>query len=126
MNKWVDRQWVVFGNKKAGAKRYTPMNLTITTLPTNCIPVQVIESVTYLIVLDGHYDPRQEMLPIETLYQKRQRNVEQNVLGIYTMDEHREQLLKQEWGTNGLELECATDGGLKDSMGNSSYAVYFP
>ncbi len=124
--KWVDRQWVVFGNKKAGAKRYTPMPLTVSHLPTNCIPVQVINSATYLIVLDGYHDSRREMLPIETLHQKQQRKVEKNVLGIYTMDEHREQLLKQEWGTNGMELVCATDGGLKDLMGTSSYAVYFP
>ena len=25
-----------------------------------------------------------------------------------------------------MELVCATDGGLKDSMGTSSYTVYFP
>ena len=70
--KCVDRQLAVFGNKKAGAKRYTPLNHTVTTLPTNYIPVQVIESATYQVVLNGHNDPMSEMLPTENVYQKQQ------------------------------------------------------
>ena len=115
--KHSDNQWMVFGITKARAKRFQFINLTVTTLPPNCFPVRVIDTASYLLVLDGQYGSGREQPTTETIYQKRQRQVVRQVLGTYTIDEQQEQLLKHAWGTQGLELVCATDGGLKDLKG---------
>ena len=43
---------------------------------------------------------------------------------IYIVDDDKLEELQKEWHSTNLKLICATDGGLKDGIGISSYAFF--
>ena len=47
------------------------------------------------------------------------------ILGQITEDGDQMEKLKGWWQSNALSLVAATDGGLKNKIGTSSYAVFF-
>ncbi len=50
----------------------------------------------------------------------------QLVIGKFTIDEERMHLLKTEWNQPNCAFVGAMDGGLKDSIGTSSYGIFLP
>jgi len=106
-------------------RRFDKLSFQVSTIPQGCVPVRVIDALRYLLVLGqapdklGGNRSRQVNNTNSTIY-------EDQVVGKYQIDDRQMDKLKQLWGTQNLELVAATDGGLKDKVGTSSYALFFP
>ena len=48
------------------------------------------------------------------------------MVGTSYTDEGQIEELKRRWRESGSSIVCATDGGLKDQRGTSSYSIFFP
>ncbi len=96
------------------------------TVPQKCIPITVIEATTYLIRLReiGHTTVRQPKE--DTYYEKKQLSVQTQVIGKYNIEEQILQELYNKWHTSDSQIIWVIDGGLKDQVGTSSYAMFFP
>ena len=85
----------------------------------------MIASTEFLIVLtEARAEAGHGCQP--NIYSIRQQQAEQNVLGNFQVDQALLHRLQQVWHSTDCKLVCATDGGLKDSVGTSSYALFFP
>ena len=94
--------------------------------PNQHKPVRVIDGETYVIWLqeeDTHTKSRD--------HSKRQaiatkKNIERDIIGQWNKDTTNLAKLKQQWKTQECKIICATDGGLKDGVGTSSYTIFLP
>ena len=59
------------------------------------------------------------------MYQVRRQIAETNVVGRYDSNDGFLKKLEAQWHHIDCTLVCATDGGLKDGIGTSSYAFFF-
>ena len=123
--KQVGKRWEIFGSKSMGAKRFVKLRFTVALIPPDVTLVQVIESSTYLLVLDGH-KVKPYIIGATDIYLKQQQKIIENVLGTYCEYRGYVDNLRQNWHSPTLKIICAIDGGLKDSVGTSSYAFFFP
>ncbi len=118
--------WQVYGKQTRTSRRFVKMQLTVNSIPNTCIPVKVIATSLYLILLsDTDINIPIESSDVLGIESSNQAYVKQAV-GKYTVDEEILELLRQNWHTSENKLICATDGGLKDSIGTSSYGIFLP
>ena len=123
--KRTDKHWQLFGRQTRGSRRYVKMTMVVNTIPLDSLPVTVIESTRYLIVMGkGQENDRMEISSSVSISQ-RQRMVEY-VMGIFEINLSLIDELKAVWHEEDTTIVCATDGGLKDQVGTSSYAFFFP
>ena len=52
--------------------------------------------------------------------------MEESVIETYTIDSSLIEEFKEQWKTAECTIVCATDGGLKDKIGTSSYGIFLP
>ena len=117
--------WEMFGRHNVNTRRFKKIRLQVQSIPPKCTPVQVIASINYLIVtMDTAREPP-GCYGLD-IYKKRQKTAEVRVIGQYDMNAVLLQQLKQTWHGEDCKLVCATDGGLKDMVGTSSYAIFLP
>ena len=123
MYKRKQNSWHVFGKKKSNSRRYWKLQLITDSTPSGCVPVQVIESSQYLVIMEE--DKAQEQMSNEssstalTEYTNR-------VLGKVRENNQKVQQLQEVWTTTKCKIICAMDGGLKNKIGSSGYALYLP
>ncbi len=118
--------WKIFRKKSQQSRRYVKLRFEVDTVPKDSTPVKVIESSNYLLNLSITKQLNELMPPRLGLYQRRQQTAADNVLGKYDKNEMLLEDLKAKWHQTDCHLVCATDGGLKDGIGTSSYAFFFP
>ena len=119
--------WAVYGRRTGKqTRRYVKLQLGVSTLPTPRVPTRVIEGSNYLIRLQTEDREIQRISMPRSKEQIHQSSVEARILGKYTLDEEGLTLIKQQWHTGTCKLIGATDGGLKNKIGSSSYAIYAP
>lgn len=118
--------WAVYGRRNKSTRRYTKLRLRVNTLPTPRIPVRVIDGETYLIRLQP--DERGYEVPpsLQGMESINTRLVEERILGQYTVEDAGLQQLRDQWENGHCHMVCATDGGLKEKVGTSSYAIFLP
>ena len=119
--------WAVFRRQSRRSRRYTKLRICVDTVPDDSIPVRVIESSRYLVVLTDQATsvPRSQDRR-QNLYQSRSKIAETQVLGKYWVNQNLMEEFQAHWHESGCTVVCATDGGLKDCVGTSSYAFFFP
>ncbi len=118
--------WHIFGRQSTSSRRFVRLKLSVDTVPPHCIPVSVIGSTHYLIVQSKTLMEGQARRNKKSLYDERKEAMEQKVLGTYSTNTDLLQELRNRWLTEDCQIVCATDGGLKDGIGTSSYAIFFP
>ena len=124
--KQTSRGWQVFGTRRTSNKRMTKLDLIVNSLPEGCLPIRAIEAAKYLIVLDNAADNCMMHNPIPDLYTHRQQEMKKNIMGQYFIDTELYRELEERWHQPDTIIVGATDGGLKSSIGTSSYAVFLP
>ena len=93
--------------------------------PQLCLLVHVIDLVKTIIVLGDHrYDETFAPLTDTVYYDQRYRRMRDTILGKYQVDDTLLNQLKERWHLPHCQIVCATDGGLKDKVGTSSYAFF--
>ena len=118
--KKVPMGWDVFGLKGDRYRYFYKLNLRVNTIPEGSMPVQVIDTNRYVIVpRSTDYDTR---LSVDSTSPC---GDESRVLGKFMIDSTQMERLKQCWYSSPVTLVAATDGGLKDGIGTSSYALFF-
>ena len=117
--------WTIFGRQAVTSRRFQRIRHDVVSMPLNCTPVQVIASTEFLIVLtEDRVEGGNSCQP--NIYSIRQQQAEQQVLGKFQVDHVLLHRLQQVCHSKDCTLVCATDGGLKDFVGTSSYALFFP
>ena len=124
--KKIQHEWGIFGRQSTSSKRFIKLKLSVDTVPMGASPVSVIESSKYLLVTSPIQFNGQDRGNTINMYDKRKGLMERNVLGNYRIDENQLQALQNQWIYDDCHLICATDGGLKEGVGTSSYAIFFP
>ena len=115
--------WKVFLRKSTQSRRFQAVRLVVHSLPLHHTPVQVISTSRYIVAReDSSTQPVPAVMP---LYDQRKRYIEQQVLGTFHVNSDGLDRLQEEWQQQECRLVCATDGGLKDCIGSSSYAFFF-
>ena len=122
----IDSSWMVYVRKNRNSKRYRKIRLTTNTIPPDCFPVKVISTTSYLVVVNEMDNQRLEFTPAVGIYSRRQHICKQNVIGQYQLNTDAVERLKCKWHQPECRIVCATDGGLKDQIGSSSYGIFFP
>ena len=120
------KDWKIFVRQSRGSRRFIKLQLSVDTVPKGISPVSVIESTKYLLVTSPKQPNGPARVNTTTIYDRRKKLMEHNVLGNYKIDEQLLQNLHTKWKDDEVQLVCATDGGLKDGVGTSSYAIFFP
>ena len=115
----------MFGQVGVRSRRFTKLKLTVESLPDLWEPVRVIETAKYLLVLNDKQSINNSQLGKIKLKDEGSL-ARSRVLGTYTINQQQMEKLKQLWHTSNNNIVAATDGGLKESMGTSSYALFFP
>ncbi len=118
--------WVSFCRQSNKSKRYVRGGEIVASVPGYCTPVSVIEAANYIVVLHSNSQSSREFGLPQDIYTRRQRTMERHVLGNYRIDDTLFHQLQSIWQSTDCKLLCATDGGLKDSVGTSSYAFFLP
>ena len=115
--------WEIFGRHKVTTRRFKKLRMSVQSIPPKCTPIQAIASIEYLIVVTDYWSEimRDEGKSIYSIWQK---TVEDGVICHYYIDQDLIQRLKQACHSMDCKLVCATDGGLKDTVGTSSYAIF--
>ena len=128
-NKLVFRRrgqsWEIFQKNKVQSRRFLRQRRTVRNIPRHCYPISVIASANYLIAT--HADTTQPISNGERNYWPRIASaLEEEILGTYVEHAPYIHKLEDQWHNSVCSLVGATDGGLKDTIGSSSYALYFP
>ena len=118
--------YIVFQRVRLESRRMRRIRINTTTIPSCCTPVRVIQSAKYLVVLDDHECPTIHRSSFVAKNLQQQTLREHKVLGKYSIDDTAFQRLRTAWNQPRCTLVCATDGGLKDKIGTSSHAFFFP
>ena len=108
----IDQQSVKesqFERQNTGNRRFQNLQIVVTTIPPQCIPVQVIASTKYLIVLNEHRETPHRISEHSDIYSRRRKMGEDNVLGHYSINNELLQTLKSLWHQPECTLVCATD-----------------
>ena len=121
--KLLGPQWKMFRRTSLRSRRYKRSHMVAYHLPRWWQPVRVIEAAQEIIVLRAGsaqvpvgMGPRPDDIT-NSLYEQ--------VIGKYEIDEAQWNKLYQQWHMEGNTIVVATDGGLKGSIGTSSYAFFF-
>ena len=118
------RAWQVFGKRNNTTRRFDKLALLVATIPSGDIPVQGIETSNYIIVLSTYLHlqsgPRMEDVGV-----LKDTHLKDQVIGRFHVDTAQLENLLEQWHDKGFKLFAATDGGLKDMVGTSSYAFFF-
>ena len=126
MYKRTKDRWEIFGKTKQGTRRYLQRNFYVGEPPKDSIPVKVIDGVRYIILPQKdeiiRYNRHKQGQFTQNIVQK---EIDKAVLGTYQIYPEQKEKLQEIWNIGGT-LICATDGGLKDTMGTSSYVFYLP
>ncbi len=119
------QKWGVFCSRTPRSRRLVQIKLHVGSIPEGCRPTKVIETSSYIIALTGSgYNPVPEIVGHDTSY--RWTETQQLVLGQYEINDELLGQLGKQWHQVDNLIVCATDGGLKDSIGTSSYAMFLP
>ncbi len=105
--------------------RFVKENREVTSLPIKWIPVRAIETAQFMVCSTGGmevFSNFDDNCPLEN----KQEVARKQVVGTYEFNETQLQKLAQRWHQSDNKIIAATDGGLKDAMGTSSYAVFLP
>ena len=79
------------------------------------------------LLVPNEADGRQcETIQPNTVFLTTREISQKQVLGEYRIDHYQMNKLKLNWQTAHTTIICATDGGLKDEAGTSSYAFFLP
>ncbi len=116
----------MFGRKQSRSKRFVKLRMRVATLPKFCTPASVIEATKYLLILTDESIGGSIYRDAKGLYGVRQQQLHAQIMGQYVTDDHLLQELHSKWHQPECTVVCATDGGLKDQTGTSSYAIFFP
>ena len=119
-------EWSCFKRQSVSSTRFKKQRHLGRLMPRSCLPVYVIDMIKSLIVLDDHRTESEPVRKLETIYDERRNILVNNVLGKYQVNEALLHKLQGSWNESGVQLVCATDGGLKNCVGTSSYAILFP
>ena len=120
-----EKGWQVFGRMSKRSRRFRKTRLSVKTLPENWEPAKVIETHQCTIVLHAEKIIEESQLEQSDSRQS-QDSKRASVLGIYEINQNQMAKLEQQWHTPQNIIVVATDGGLKDQMGTSSYAFFLP
>ncbi len=122
--KKVSNGWRVYCKTTPSSRRYKRMQFVVDTAPTTSYPsTRVLESSNFIIHNRDDNRPAEPYTDVDTCQQQM---VEAAVLGEYIINENKLDELKEQWHEPNTRVICATDGGLKDMIGSSSYAIFFP
>ena len=120
------QRWQIYSKQKANTRRYCKLRLSVDTVPPQSKPVWVIElSQSLLVPNEASERNSLHLLPRSVPPTKRDISQKQ-VLGKYRINHSQMNKLKLHWQTAHTTIVCATDGGLKDKVGTSSYAFFLP
>ena len=116
--------WQVYGKRDKKHRYFKKLNFTVRTTPDRCTPVRVIETSNYLVLLQS--SSQEECSSVSwPAFNTEIHRYEEQVLGTYSENDQQLDRLHKQWH-NGVSLIAATDGGLKDAVGTSSYVLLFP
>ena len=124
--KSTKHEWHVYGKQTRTSRRFVKMKVTVNSIPDNCIPVKVIAASSYLILLSEIDLTIPITNPDVLVTESNTQAYLEQVIGQYTVDDNILESFHQKWHTLDNRLICATDGGLKDSIGTSSYGFFLP
>ena len=118
--------WSGFGKKSPTSRRYFPCHISTSTIPEECRPVQVIDGNRYLVIVTSTIDDRSYPLMSEAQTGDKYTIIKDQVMGTSHTDETKMESLQEMWHSHDGTILGATDGGLKDTVGSSSYAIFLP
>ena len=121
----LEKKWDVYFHLSATRNKYKKAGIQVTKLPLQWSPINVIK-------LSG--DTIQGILPAHVVgTEERESNIqvgnftdpiEKRILGRFEINPQELQRLTLEWHQQPMALLCGSDGGLKDNIGTSGYALY--
>lgn len=123
--KRVANGWEVFGKTSQRSRHFKRMSPQVTTTEIGSLPVRVIETTSHILVVGNRPNSgrgngnRGNHGDKGSVYEDR-------ILGEYTTNAEQMKRLKIQWQMKECTVIAATDGGLKNEVGTSSYALFFP
>ena len=128
VNKRHGSSWGMFQRQSQSSWRYTKLRLRVDTIPAVCVPVSVIELSQHLIVKSDEFSERLSLAESEILdLSKTKKNQwRSQVVGEFRTGQSLLARLETQWKGEECTIICATDGGLKDQLGSSSYGFFLP
>ena len=121
--KQTGKQWEVFGRQNSGRRRYRRVGLAVSGPPCSSLPVQAIAGHGFIIKMASNTQNTGDQITTQTEYFT-QNNTVRNPRGQFTVVAKQMDFLQARWHQADCKLICATDGGLKDKMGTSSYVIF--
>ena len=115
--------WSVYCPRTPSNRRLMRQNTVVPMIPKHCHPVRVIEATNYIVFMEDNLGCPVELHP-KDWYRERQIQMEETVRGKYTVDSQLLLELEQKWHSPDTVIVGATDGGLKEHIGTSSYAIF--
>ena len=118
--------WTVYGGQRNSKRRCKKLKIKVGNPPTHCTPVRVIDGETYLIRLPEEDIHKRSRDKHKSQAIGKKKRIERDIIGKWNKDKTNLEKLKQQWKTQECKIICATDGGLKDGVGTSSYTIFLP
>ena len=121
------KRWKCFRKRSAQSRRYYNRKEWVDSLPQICVPVDVIELSQALIVKQREISTSTAMTTGHGLVSlSTSENWKDQVMGKAKIEYAQLEKLEIAWKSAECTIVCATDGGLKDTVGTSSYAFFLP
>lgn len=105
--KRVSQGWEVFGRNGDRPRYYAKLSLKVFTTPKDCLPVQVIDWYSYIIVVNRDQETVL-LLSRSMLAEKESRIYEDQVVGKFQIDENQMDRLRDLWNQQSVRLVGAT------------------
>ena len=116
-------RWTTFGRIRPNSRRFRQLGMLVNNPSADSVPIQVIEGARYLIVVDIE---QYTTINTDEVVQDDNAGIVDGIIGKYEVDETQLEELHSGWHNPECQIVAATDGGLKDRKGTSSYAFFLP
>ena len=117
------KEWELYFPGNFNRKEYKSSNLRRKNLPKKWLPISVIQQ-SYnnltAILPSNNLMEEEKHIGIGEFHEVR----ETEIVGVFDMNGPALQRLKEEWQKEKCKIVCGTDGGLKNGIGTSGYAIY--
>ena len=120
------QRWQLYRKQKVNHRRYSKLRLSVETAPLQSKPVWVIELSQCLLIPNAETEMNRANLQPSAVTPTTRDISQKQVIGEYRINTSQMNKLKLHWQTAHTTIVCATDGGLKDKVGTSSYAFFLP
>ena len=115
--------WKVYYKDNNTRNRYYDAGLNQQSLPNSWTPVNVIkrQTGTYQVLLPERPDRTAENIGG---LDEGMDDTTKSIVGKFVVNDSELQLLRAQWYSQQIVLECGSDGGLKGTIGSSGYVIY--